>query len=167
MTHSNTTVTPTASESVVYGGERYSAGAVRRVQTATVRSRYPRRRQSKPARRIYWVWTVALVFALLAAGTAVARRGNGSALDRALNQAHIPTTITVEVQPGDTLWSLARRYGNPKRDIQERVYRIRTENGFASGAGLHPGQRLLVPVENPVELAKLRFASEQTLARTN
>jgi hypothetical protein len=100
----------------------------------------------------------ALVVALLLAGTAVARRGGNSAVDRALDMANIPATITVTIQPGDTLWSLARRYGNPRVSILDRVDSLVTENGFTEGVSLQPGQRVKVRVEHPEELARIRLA---------
>jgi nucleoid-associated protein YgaU len=46
------------------------------------------------------------------------------------------------VRPGDTLWSIAAsRYGG---DTREGVWKIERLNGL-HGAGLVPGQRLLVP----------------------
>lgn len=67
-------------------------------------------------------------------------------------------SVPMTVRPGDSLWSLARRYGDPRDYILERVDRLARANRLPPGASLTPGQRLLVPVANPVEVAKLRRA---------
>jgi LysM repeat protein len=48
----------------------------------------------------------------------------------------------VQVQPGDTLWSIARRVA-PDADTRAVVDAIAARNGLVGGA-LHPGQRLLI-----------------------
>lgn len=53
--------------------------------------------------------------------------------------------VEVTVSSGDTLWSLARRYGPEKRDIRETIDRIRAINGLDDRAGLRPGERLTIP----------------------
>ena len=65
------------------------------------------------------------------------------------------TTITVTVGQGDSLWQLARRFGNPQTNIQERVDLLARANGLTCASSLVTGQRLLVRVENPVEMARL------------
>ncbi len=69
---------------------------------------------------------------------------------------------TIEVQPGDTLYSLARRHGVP-------VAAIKDANGLQNEA-LRPGQRLTLPVEladrAPVARAPSR-AAERTLTAKN
>jgi LysM repeat protein len=53
-------------------------------------------------------------------------------------------TSTVVVQPGQTLWGVARAL-TPDADVRETVARIQELNGL-TGASVHPGQSLIVPV---------------------
>ncbi len=53
-----------------------------------------------------------------------------------------PLAVTVEY--GDSLWTIARRHGDPKRDVREVVAAIRRANGVDPGR-LRPGSWLLVP----------------------
>lgn len=50
----------------------------------------------------------------------------------------------VEICYGDTMWSLAKRYGNPDKDIREVIYDICQANNI-SASDLHEGQIILVP----------------------
>lgn len=50
---------------------------------------------------------------------------------------------TVVVQPGQTLWSIAREVGSD-RDIRSLIHDIEELNGLSSGF-LQAGQRLVVP----------------------
>lgn len=52
----------------------------------------------------------------------------------------------VVVQPGDTLWSIARSLSREGADIRRMVYEIRAINGLGV-ATIHPGQQLLVPID--------------------
>ena len=54
--------------------------------------------------------------------------------------------IEVVVQPGDTLWGLARQYA-PSMDPREAVYIIRTANGGIDPGRIQPGDVLLIPME--------------------
>lgn len=54
--------------------------------------------------------------------------------------------VSVVVQPGDTLWGLARQYA-PSMDPREAVYIIRTANGGLDPGRLQPGDVVLIPSE--------------------
>jgi nucleoid-associated protein YgaU len=115
----------------------------------------PRRRaRAAPAiqRRRIKALLAALVL-LWAAGAAVIRvwRGASGALTPST-----AVTVVMTVQPGDSLWSLARRYGDPAAYILDRVDALARANHLAHNTSLIPGQKLRVPVQNPVEVAKLR-----------
>jgi LysM repeat protein len=92
--------------------------------------------------------TLLLSLSALSIGSAVARR-NGPPPAAPITSIAVPMTI----QPGDSLWTIARRYGNPHQQIVERVEALAAVNGLSTDSRLHPGNRLLVRVENPTELA--------------
>ena len=54
--------------------------------------------------------------------------------------------VSVVVQPGDTLWGLAREYA-PSRDPREAVYIIRGANDGIDPGRLQPGDVVLIPSE--------------------
>jgi hypothetical protein len=51
----------------------------------------------------------------------------------------------VKVEYGDSLWTIARRHGDPERDVRALVAEIRRTNGVDPGR-LQPGSRIVVPV---------------------
>lgn len=56
-----------------------------------------------------------------------------------------PTMTAVSVRSGDTLWSLADKYGDPDKYILKRVDDLRQANGLKRGQPLYEGQVLRVP----------------------
>jgi LysM repeat protein len=52
--------------------------------------------------------------------------------------------VTVTVQPGDTLWSIAAAHSRSTSDLQESVDRISDANKLQDGT-LQPGERLRIP----------------------
>jgi nucleoid-associated protein YgaU len=82
-------------------------------------------------------------------------RGNVAA---ATSAAVRPVVLPVTVRAGDSLWSLARRYGDPSVYILDRVDTLARTNKLTGSVRLTPGQRLLVPVGNPAVAATLRQA---------
>lgn len=54
--------------------------------------------------------------------------------------------ISVHVQPGDTLWSIAGRYVDENMDIRELIYHIEHKNKLVSSA-IYPGQELQIPIQ--------------------
>jgi nucleoid-associated protein YgaU len=59
--------------------------------------------------------------------------------------AAAPKMMTITVQPGDTLWSLAKRYGDQDTYILARVDALAKANRLSRGGELFAGQTLLVP----------------------
>jgi LysM repeat protein len=88
------------------------------------------------------VVTVALLVALVTAVVA----GVGVGSSQAGDGAAVPATATVVVQPGQTLWSVARSVA-PGADVRETVARIKDLNGLSGAAAdvVRPGQQLVVP----------------------
>jgi len=64
----------------------------------------------------------------------------------AVAQGTAPTTKTVVVQPGQSLWNLAE-VAVPNADPRETIYKIKQLNQF-SGSDLLPGQAVIVPTGN-------------------
>lgn len=52
--------------------------------------------------------------------------------------------LVVEVRPGDCLWTLARAYGDPRRDVREVVAELMEVNQVSPGE-LQPGMELEFP----------------------
>lgn len=52
--------------------------------------------------------------------------------------------LLVKVQYGDSLWTIAREHGDPRRDVREVVAAIRRANGVDPGR-LRPGSTLIIP----------------------
>jgi len=101
----------------------------------------------------YKLFLVAVIVALVGVGIVIGR----SSVGQPGTQTTIsPLTVRVTVAPGDSLWSLARRYGNPDTYIEDNVDAMAKTNGMAAKSRLVVGQRLLVTVSNPVELASLQ-----------
>jgi len=52
--------------------------------------------------------------------------------------------LVVEVRYGDSLWTIARKYGDPDRDIRDIVWQIQQANDVDAG-DLQPGSEITVP----------------------
>lgn len=48
------------------------------------------------------------------------------------------------VEPGDTLWSVASKYGDDSQDVREVYYRIMKDNNIGFKDDIHPGQQLII-----------------------
>ena len=59
-----------------------------------------------------------------------------------------PVMARITVQAGDTLWTLAKEYGDPNQYILERVDHLARTNGLKRGDVLHAGETLTIPVTN-------------------
>lgn len=54
--------------------------------------------------------------------------------------------IEYRVDPGDSLWEIAREYKNPDMDIREYIYLIKKTNKL-NGSHIVAGQLLMIPVK--------------------
>lgn len=83
-----------------------------------------------------------LLYAGVCATLCLAGAWAGGALDRA------PATVkaTVTVRAGDTVWSIAKRYGDQHRYILEQVHDIIAINNLKPNRSLQEGQSLVVPM---------------------
>ena len=86
------------------------------------------------------VVTLALLVALVAAVVA------GVPAVSAGDTPAVPATASVVVQPGQTLWQVAREVA-PGADVRDTLARIRELNGLSGAAAdvVQPGQQLVVP----------------------
>ncbi len=50
----------------------------------------------------------------------------------------------IRVESGDTLWNIARAYGDSSKDVREVVYDICQANNISAG-DIYPGQVLRIP----------------------
>lgn len=69
-----------------------------------------------------------------------------------------PVIATITVQSGDTLWNLAKQYGDPDQYILARVDALAKANGLKRGDVLRVGQTLTIPVTN--RSAKLYYGGK-------
>jgi nucleoid-associated protein YgaU len=111
-----------------------AAGGVPQAARTSVRLTRRGRRLARTA-----VIVLALLTALLV--SVAGRGGVGQATDAPAQSA----TTTVVVQPGQTLWQVARSVSKDA-DPRETLARLQELNGL-TGAGslIHPGQQLVVP----------------------
>jgi len=59
---------------------------------------------------------------------------------------HEPLVQTIRVQQGDTLWSLANKYGDQRQYILQRMDALEEMNQLKGRTMLHVGQTIIVPV---------------------
>ncbi len=109
---------------------------------AAVRARVTRRNARRGLRlttrgRIVVVLLLAMLVALLALGIDAAR--SAAASERGEPSGHATRTV----QPGDTLWEIARDVA-PDSDPRETVQRLLDLNGLPSPV-IFPGQELALP----------------------
>jgi len=76
------------------------------------------------------------------AGVAMAL-GAAPVAARPVRQPRRPPLL-VPIRYGDSLWTLARRYGDPERDVREVVATVMRENRVAPGE-LQPGMVVVIP----------------------
>lgn len=80
-----------------------------------------------------------LIVILLIVGLAIANAGG---VEETPPPPPVPEVYYV--QPGDSLWSVARMY-YPHKDPREVIYHIRTVNPDVNPGSLQVGQKLLMP----------------------
>lgn len=96
------------------------------------------------------LWTIGAVIGISLVAATVARSASPQAekrekrANKVTQTPKIMQTQVVTVAPGDSLWSIARRYSLPGSSTMEQIARISALNGNPSGK-LEPGQRLVVP----------------------
>src|SRR5699024_5787716 len=102
------------------------------------RRHQPPLRLTRRGRWAVFVLAVALLLgALIALGPSVVATGQSG--------EPVPTR-TVTVQPGQTMWDIAR-HADPSGDIRQRVHEIATLNSLPSAGELEVGQEIAVPVD--------------------
>lgn len=104
----------------------------------------------------------ALALCVILFGTIVGSRYQ-SAQSHAASLAVGTLRVPMTVQRGDSLWSLAKRYGDPNAYILDRVDILAQANRMSAASSLMPGQRIVIPVSNPVEVSRL----QQNLAKNS
>lgn len=73
--------------------------------------------------------------------------------------------ISKNVSRGDTLSSLAKRYGDPQTYLPMRVEQIARLNHLSGAAPLVPGQHLRIPVTSPTLIAEIEQAQRAVASR--
>lgn len=82
---------------------------------------------------------------LLLAGVAAAIVGMPAAWGREKEPPRPPPQV-IYVTSGDSLWTIARDYGDPQQDIRRLVWRIQRVNQLLSPS-LQPGMSLTLPAD--------------------
>jgi len=89
-------------------------------------------------KRCGWTkWLIAGVLALMLGSLPVAARPE--------RESTVPPLV-VRVQYGDSLWTLARQYGDPHRDVRAVVAEITRVNSVDPGE-LRPGMEITIPAK--------------------
>ena len=111
------------------------------------------------------VWTGAAIVALgvLGAGTLCSEIGQL----QSRGNAPLAATTTITVNPGDTLWGVAKSVAGPGDNLPDRIEEIAQSNGIASSKTLMPGMHLVITVRNPQMLAQLHNHQPLRLAARN
>ena len=87
----------------------------------------------------FTAFVCAMILLIIFSGSALFGYGRSEAMD-------IDKYIEVKVQPGDTLWSLAREYGPAGEDVRNTICEIEALNGV-NASNLMAGQYLTIPVK--------------------
>lgn len=141
------TISAPASRRTVVEGRRVAVGGTPAPSGTAAADRAAGRagslRLTRRGRRL--ARTVVVLMALLAA--LVLSLASHNVSSQAGDGPAVPATTTVVVQPGQTLWSVARGLSRDV-DIRETVARIQELNNLSGTAAgtVRPGQALVVPV---------------------
>lgn len=73
--------------------------------------------------------------------------------------------ISKNVSRGDTLTSLAKRYGDPQTYLPVREEQIARANHLSGAVPLVPGQHLRIPVTSPAVIAEIERAHQAVASR--
>ena len=73
--------------------------------------------------------------------------------------------ISKKVSRGDTLGSLAKRYGDPQMYLPVREEQIARLNHLSGATPLVPGQHLQIPVTSPVVIAQIERSHQAVASR--
>ena len=87
---------------------------------------------------------VVLGFTVLTLGSAFAAYQSPTA------QAEKPDTspgLVYQVDEGDTVWGIARKFCPDNQDVRDMVHRIYRDNNLKENADLRPGQDLVIHFE--------------------
>jgi nucleoid-associated protein YgaU len=91
-------------------------------------------------------FVISAIILVMAGLTLTSPQGSGQAW-----RSEPEGTILVTVQPGDTIWGIARRTSGENADLRRVVHEIAELNGLQSGV-IRPGQGILVPSQ-PQQMA--------------
>jgi nucleoid-associated protein YgaU len=116
---------------------RRTAAPAARVQRASAPAPAPVR-LTRRGRRLVRTGVVVLALLVVLAVSLLGRTPAGAGSDAA-----VPATVQVIVQPGDSLWSIAKAAA-PGDDVRATIERIATLNNLDSKSVV-PGQTLVVP----------------------
>jgi nucleoid-associated protein YgaU len=83
----------------------------------------------------------------LASGVALARRGEIPAL---------PASVSITVRQGDTLWGLAKSFGDYSAPLLDRVDALAAANEMNASNSLYPGQRITIPISDADTFNRLK-----------
>jgi len=111
---------------------------------AVSKARAGRRKEKKLESRLFSLTLAAVVlFFVISGATSILNLGSSLA---SASQIGGHPTQTIVVKPGDTLWQIASRYGDPNVYILDRVEAITRLNHMADGQALVSGQEIRVPI---------------------
>jgi nucleoid-associated protein YgaU len=54
--------------------------------------------------------------------------------------------VEIYIKPGDTLWDLARKFGNSNKDVRKIVFEI-CEINHLDTLNIYPGQMIKIPTQ--------------------
>lgn len=52
---------------------------------------------------------------------------------------------TIQVEKGDTLWTIASKYTDNSKDVRETIYQLKQINHISDSGDLQPGMTLQIP----------------------